>query len=169
VRLRMPSQIADTMDSLVTREQPASTRAGQGPVMRRQPRPRRLRDSGCAGHWSALAVPTHVCLLVPHSHCLPSDCRGISANVHQVHEARGARRQPGEGVSTAPPKLRLSWAAVASGRRPRSMNLVFSDVLRPLAAPQLRYSLAIPVTERTNFRWLSQIVNHLPCFQAVRQ
>ena len=52
----------------------------------------------------------------------------LSDNVHQVHEAPGARRQPGEGVSTALPKL-LPFKACGGKQRNalRGMNLVLSD------------------------------------------
>jgi hypothetical protein len=56
----------------------------------------------------------------------------IVSNVHQVHEAPRARRQPGEGVSAASPKL-LPFTASGGKQRNalRSMTLVLTDVLRP--------------------------------------
>ena len=51
----------------------------------------------------------------------------IAYNVHQVHEAPRARRQPGEGVSAAFPKL-LPFMACGGQRRNavRGMNLVLA-------------------------------------------
>ena len=57
------------------------------------------------------------------------DRENIAHNVHQVHEAPRARRQPGEGVSTASPKL-LPFTACGGKQRNalRCMNLVLGAV-----------------------------------------
>ena len=109
-------------------------------------------------------VGGHPLIRLPHLRCC-SRVLGIDANVHQVHEAPRARRQPGEGVSTAFPKL-LPFTACGGKQRNavRGMNLVLSDARLSV----FRSTMAnLPIADSLEFEIPGPCSHRRPAFRGL--